>query len=113
MVSNPKPGETVLLIGTDPPNSVLEGMAVTVSHRTRYGAVVATEVGSGQYRAHFHEMVRPHILNGKYDADNTHSEMARDMGYTGDVCAGCGSMRVRRSGSCLQCDECGQSGGCT
>lgn len=39
--------------------------------------------------------------------------VARVQGYTGDVCATCGSARMRRCGVCLVCDSCGStSGGC-
>ena len=39
---------------------------------------------------------------------------AKDVGYTGDECATCGSMRMVRSGTCLTCQECGAtSGGCS
>jgi ribonucleoside-diphosphate reductase alpha chain len=38
---------------------------------------------------------------------------ARTMGFTGDVCLSCGSTRMVRNGSCLICQECGQTTGCT
>ena len=44
---------------------------------------------------------------------------ARQMGYTGDVCASsvggvvCGSMRVRKNGTCTLCDDCGGTSGCS
>jgi hypothetical protein len=37
----------------------------------------------------------------------------RDMGYTGDVCLNCQSSRMVRDGSCLKCQDCGQTTGCT
>jgi hypothetical protein len=38
---------------------------------------------------------------------------ARTMGFTGDVCLNCGSTRMARNGSCLICQECGQTTGCS
>lgn len=40
---------------------------------------------------------------------------ARRSGYTGDVCRNrsCGSFRVRRSGTCVTCEECGENSGCS
>lgn len=35
------------------------------------------------------------------------------MGYTGDACSKCGSMKVRKSGTCGVCEDCGTSGGCS
>lgn len=38
---------------------------------------------------------------------------ARAKGYTGDFCDLCGSTHVIRAGTCLRCDDCGDSsGGC-
>ncbi|MFH1391179.1 MAG: adenosylcobalamin-dependent ribonucleoside-diphosphate reductase [Candidatus Diapherotrites archaeon] len=39
--------------------------------------------------------------------------IAKEKGYTGDQCGGCGSMRVRRNGACTVCDDCGQTSGCS
>jgi hypothetical protein len=33
-------------------------------------------------------------------------------GYTGSVCDACGSLRMRRSGTCETCCDCGAAGGC-
>lgn len=38
---------------------------------------------------------------------------ARRMGYSGDVCRACGSLRVRANGTCLVCDSCGTTTGCS
>jgi ribonucleoside-diphosphate reductase alpha chain len=38
---------------------------------------------------------------------------ARGGGYTGDACGNCGNFRMRRSGTCLACDTCGQTTGCS
>ncbi|PZQ18925.1 MAG: hypothetical protein DI565_00525 [Ancylobacter novellus] len=38
---------------------------------------------------------------------------ARAIGYTGDVCGDCGGFRMRRTGACVVCDDCGRSGGCS
>jgi len=38
---------------------------------------------------------------------------AKGMGYTGDACSKCGSMRMKRSGTCGVCEDCGTSGGCS
>ncbi len=42
-------------------------------------------------------------------------EGAKQMGYTGDVCgnAECRGLRVRKNGTCLLCDDCGQTSGCS
>ncbi len=38
---------------------------------------------------------------------------AKKFGYTGEQCDYCGSMRVRRNGSCTVCEDCGGTSGCS
>ena len=38
---------------------------------------------------------------------------ARAKGYTGDKCPSCGSMRLKRNGSCALCEDCGATTGCS
>lgn len=40
------------------------------------------------------------------------SGTARAAGYTGDACS-CGSFRTRRNGTCMVCDDCGTTTGCS
>jgi hypothetical protein len=42
------------------------------------------------------------------------AEMARTAGFSGNVCAECGSFEMVRSGTCETCKNCGKtSGGCS
>jgi ribonucleoside-diphosphate reductase alpha chain len=38
---------------------------------------------------------------------------ARAKGYTGDKCPGCGSLRLKRNGTCALCEDCGATTGCS
>lgn len=38
---------------------------------------------------------------------------AQQRGYTGDQCANCNSMKMRISGHCYVCDDCGTTTGCS
>lgn len=38
---------------------------------------------------------------------------AEAMGYTGDACDYCGSMKMQRTGHCNTCAECGTTTGCS
>ncbi len=40
-------------------------------------------------------------------------ETARAQGFTGDACSSCGSMKMKRNGSCMVCIECGTTTGCS
>lgn len=38
---------------------------------------------------------------------------AKAQGYTGEQCLNCGSMKVKRNGSCAVCADCGETTGCS
>jgi hypothetical protein len=38
---------------------------------------------------------------------------ARDMGYTGDQCSNCSSIRMKMAGHCMVCEDCGTTTGCS
>ena len=40
-------------------------------------------------------------------------QTAREHGFTGDICEGCGSSQMVRNGTCLKCNECGSTTGCS
>ena len=39
--------------------------------------------------------------------------MARTKGYQGDACGECGNFTLLRNGTCLKCDTCGSTSGCS
>lgn len=39
-------------------------------------------------------------------------ESAKQQGFTGSICSGCGSLRMKRNGSCEVCLDCGATSGC-
>lgn len=54
----------------------------------------------------------------KTEQDRNHekaakTQVARQSGYTGDACTQCGSMQVKRNGSCTVCESCGATTGCS
>lgn len=56
--------------------------------------------------------------NGKTKGNDTsvqfsESHAAKQIGYTGEQCSACGSMRVIRNGSCTVCEDCGTTTGCS
>ncbi len=55
--------------------------------------------GTGTVRGH--EMARERLIE------------ARIKGYEGDPCASCGNFTLVRNGTCLKCDTCGSSTGCS
>jgi len=47
------------------------------------------------------------------DAMPTALEIARQQGFTGSLCSGCGSTKMKRNGSCEVCLDCGATSGCS
>ncbi|ROL55960.1 vitamin B12-dependent ribonucleotide reductase [Bacteroidetes/Chlorobi group bacterium Naka2016] len=43
----------------------------------------------------------------------TLASAAQGLGYTGETCPSCGSIRMRRSGTCSVCEDCGTTTGCS
>ncbi|MDD4627778.1 MAG: vitamin B12-dependent ribonucleotide reductase [Candidatus Peribacteraceae bacterium] len=43
----------------------------------------------------------------------SHVDSARQQGFTGSICSGCGSIRMKRNGSCEVCLDCGATSGCS
>ena len=41
------------------------------------------------------------------------AELARLKGYVGDPCSSCGNFTLVRNGTCLKCDTCGTTTGCS
>ena len=47
------------------------------------------------------------------DPASTLRQQAREAGFTGDICDECGSSQMVRNGTCLKCNECGATTGCS
>ena len=53
------------------------------------------------------------LSTGTSDASMSRVQAARMMGYEGDACPECGSFTLVRNGTCLKCDTCGATTGCS
>ena len=40
-------------------------------------------------------------------------QSVQQQGYTGDQCDHCSSMRMKRTGHCMTCEDCGTTTGCS
>ncbi|MEE2625367.1 MAG: vitamin B12-dependent ribonucleotide reductase, partial [Candidatus Thermoplasmatota archaeon] len=47
------------------------------------------------------------------DARARARQTARERGFTGDICDDCGSSQMVRNGTCLKCNDCGSTTGCS
>ena len=46
-------------------------------------------------------------------SEQSRIEEAKLKGYTGDICQECGQATMLRNGTCLKCDNCGATSGCS
>ena len=75
--------------------AVLAYVAARTAGDPHSGAAVAGTGTEGEHRLHY--QVRA----------------ARMKGYEGDMCRECGSFTMVRNGTCLKCDTCGSTSGCS
>lgn len=77
-----------------PDNIRLDGATARITELTEWGAhCFCAAAASGCFRA-------------------TWDEMEPVVSFTGDPCMNCGSLRMRVTGTCKVCEDCGESGGC-
>ncbi|MBP9750472.1 MAG: vitamin B12-dependent ribonucleotide reductase [Candidatus Peribacteraceae bacterium] len=63
-----------------------------------------------------HEAVQTGIAAGlatEEEAAPTKIDLAKLQGFTGSMCSGCSSMKMKRNGSCEVCLDCGVTSGCS
>ncbi len=53
------------------------------------------------------------MTNGGTDATANARSTARMKGYEGDACGDCGNFTLVRNGTCMKCDTCGSTSGCS
>lgn len=53
------------------------------------------------------------ISSAEPEETPTSVEKAKQQGYTGSMCSGCGSVKMKRNGSCELCLDCGATSGCS
>jgi len=79
------------------------GTAPIVEHVTEAGAAPAP----------LFEEVREEEATKEVGKVESQIELARLQGFTGAMCSGCGSLRVKANGSCEVCLDCGATSGCS
>ena len=70
----------------------------------KWGYIIDTPAAATQeYRATIDELIQITPIK----------QQAKDMGYTGNICSQCSSVKMRRNGTCELCEECGSTSGCS
>jgi hypothetical protein len=117
-----------IVILNTPDNPYLHGHDAIVERVTKWGAHVLTKAAyTGRFRALFSEMVIVrqdesydlHPVEALSDSNVSDEDnplsvyRAKSIGYTGDICAMCNGCKMIRNGTCLLCQECGHTSGCS
>ena len=59
------------------------------------------------------KMARAELARLKKETDGRRRAEARIKGYEGDSCGSCGNFTLVRNGTCMKCDTCGSTSGCS
>jgi ribonucleoside-diphosphate reductase alpha chain len=85
------------------PDGVVRNMGEKRDIQLTLDAVIDAQRGTG---------LEP-VKNGDLEADIEMRRVARERGFTGDICTDCGSSQMIRNGTCLKCNNCGATTGCS
>ncbi|NTW49459.1 MAG: vitamin B12-dependent ribonucleotide reductase, partial [Chlorobiales bacterium] len=69
--------------------------------------------GSNGHEHEFAAATNSGSTHANMDSTQMKFQEARVKGYTGEQCTNCGSMNVKRNGSCTVCEDCGMTSGCS
>ncbi|MBK1866118.1 vitamin B12-dependent ribonucleotide reductase [Taklimakanibacter albus] len=86
-------------------------MRATESYGTSALAVAEARVAEVHVHEHHEEHVHVHAAPQVMEFDRRTE--ARMKGYEGDSCNECGNYTMVRNGTCLKCDTCGSTSGCS
>jgi ribonucleoside-diphosphate reductase alpha chain len=71
-----------------------------------------TKIHNLSQNGHSHKTENGHHQSKDKSMELTQND-AISLGYTGEQCDNCGSMKVRRNGTCSVCEDCGHTTGCS
>ena len=77
--------------------------------------LINSDSGSAQYNSPEPELNTGTTVNTNFSEHQplNSAQAAKMMGYEGDACPECGAFTLVRNGTCLKCDTCGASTGCS
>jgi ribonucleoside-diphosphate reductase alpha chain len=101
--------EDLLSTGTGDENA---GAGTGKSHKTSTAVKDAGPAAPAQAK-HGHSAGHAGAENAARDAEAQRIAQARIKGYEGDPCPSCGSLTLVRNGTCMKCDTCGGTTGCS
>jgi ribonucleoside-diphosphate reductase alpha chain len=89
------------------------GIAAAYAGSSALALSVEAEHGHVHVEAHAHSHGGPVMGGGGGDSRVEQIREARMKGYEGDSCGECGNFTLVRNGTCLKCNTCGSTRGCS
>ena len=94
--------------------SLLKKFQAKVTYVVQDGLSVVSSNGSMETVSAEQAPISAAVSTGSTsDQSMSRVQAARMMGYEGDACPECGSFTLVRNGTCLKCDTCGATTGCS
>jgi len=109
-VSNVQPQLPPSRPGSDAPPPSVAGSGASRPGVSGSDAPPHSITGSGA-KVGFKPQIHP--VGGSFNVLSEKSRQARLKGYEGDPCRECGQFTMVRNGTCLKCDTCGTTSGCS
>ncbi|GGF17988.1 ribonucleotide-diphosphate reductase subunit alpha [Aliidongia dinghuensis] len=95
--------------------TVLQGGLPAVAFAGTSALALATDPHVGHSHDHHHDHAH-HAHGGGHGGGDSRSEQIREArmkGYEGDSCGECGNFTLVRNGTCMKCNTCGSTSGCS
>jgi ribonucleoside-diphosphate reductase alpha chain len=99
VISNPKPASAPVSMGA---------LALAADHESETKAYLKTDTQDGMI-----VQVGVSVKHREEDKVREKIREARAKGYEGDACTECGMFTLVRNGTCMKCDTCGSTSGCS
>jgi ribonucleoside-diphosphate reductase alpha chain len=93
------------------PSSPAQALQMRLSTET-LGALALAEAPKVEAHVHHEQHLHVHVEPAAKTAADRRAE-ARMKGYEGESCSECGNFTMVRNGTCLKCDTCGSTSGCS
>jgi ribonucleoside-diphosphate reductase alpha chain len=105
----------VVVMPTNAPVSGSPAHALQMRATESYGtsALAVAEARVAEVHVHEHHEEHVHVHAAPQVMEINRRTEARMKGYEGDSCNECGNYTMVRNGTCLKCDTCGSTSGCS
>ncbi len=105
----------VVVMPTNAPTSGSPAHALQMRATESYGtsALAVAEARVAEVHVHEHHEEHVHVHAAPQVMELDRRTEARMKGYEGDSCNECGNYTMVRNGTCLKCDTCGSTSGCS